>query len=83
MFVGDATLIDTASRFKLEPWSFTPLIFKDQVRRKKEFWGMLGFIKHLKESTAQKKTLKQGDTNKFIINNCQQCWNLLSMLTTN
>ena len=27
---GDATHIDTSGRFKLEPWSFSPLIFKEQ-----------------------------------------------------
>ena len=28
---GDTTHIDSGSRFKLEPWSFTPLIFKEKV----------------------------------------------------
>ena len=27
---GDATHIDTYGRFKLEPWSFSPLIFKEK-----------------------------------------------------
>ena len=59
---GDATHIDTSGRFKLEPWSFSPLIFKEQKRRNNKFWGMLGYIKHLKTTSAQKKTLKKGDT---------------------
>ena len=62
---GDATHIDTAGRFKLEPWSFSPLIFKEEVRHKNQFWGMLGYIKHLKNSTAQNKKLKKGDTHKM------------------
>ena len=62
---GDATHIDTAGRFKLEPWSFSPLIFKEEVRRKNQFWGMLGYIKHLKNSTAQNKKLKKGDTHRM------------------
>ena len=62
---GDATHIDIAGRFKLEPWSFSPLIFKEKVRRNKNFWGMLGYIKHLKTTTALNKKLKKGDTNKF------------------
>ena len=41
---GDATHIDTAGRFKLEPWSFSPLIFKEKIRRNNQFWGMLGYI---------------------------------------
>ena len=52
---GDATHIDSGSRFKLEPWSFTPLIFKETVRRNNRFWGMLGYVKHLKTTSAQKK----------------------------
>ena len=59
---GDATHIDTSGRFKLEPWSFSPLIFKEQKQRSNKFWGMLGYIKHLKTTSAQKKTLKKGDT---------------------
>ena len=59
---GDATHIDTSGRFKLEPWSFSPLIFKEQKRRHNKFWGMLGYIKHLKTTSAQKKTLKKRDT---------------------
>ena len=59
---GDATHIDTSGRFKLEPWSFSPLIFKEQKRRHNKFWGMLGYIKHLKTTSAQKRTLKKGDT---------------------
>ena len=62
---GDATHIDTGSRFKLEPWSFSPLIFKEKIRRNYKFWGMLGYVKHLKTTTAQKKALKKGDTAKM------------------
>ena len=39
---GDATHIDQHGRFKLEPWSFTPLIFKEKARRKADFWRVLG-----------------------------------------
>ena len=59
---GDATHIDTAGRFKLEPWSFSPLIFKEEVRRNNKFWGILGYVKHLKNTSAQKKMYKLGDT---------------------
>ena len=62
---GDATHIDTYGRFKIEPWSFAPLIFKEKNRRNNDFWGMLGFVKHLKMTTAQKGKLKQGDTNRM------------------
>ena len=62
---GDVTHIDTASRFKLEPISFSPLIFKETVRRDRSFWGMLGYIKQLKTTTAQRKGLKQGDPARF------------------
>ena len=62
---GDATHIDTGSRFKLEPWSFSPLIFKEKIRRNYKFWGMLGYVKHLKTTMAQKKALKKGDTAKM------------------
>ena len=61
----DATHIDTASRFKLEPISFSPLIFKETARRDRRFWGMLGYIKQLKTTTAKKKGLKKGDPVRF------------------
>ena len=32
---GDETNINTPDRFKLEPWSFSPLIFKKEVRQNK------------------------------------------------
>ena len=59
---GDTTHIDSAGRFKLEPWSFCPLIFKQNVRRNHDFWGMLGFVKNLNTTTAQKRMHKKGDT---------------------
>ena len=59
---GDATHIDTYGRFKLEPWSFSPLIFKEKARRHMKFWGMLGYVKHLKTTSAQRKKLKKGET---------------------
>ena len=58
--LGDATHIDTAGRFKLEPWSFSQSIFKEKVRRNNQFWGMLGYIKHLKS-----KKLKKGESHKM------------------
>ena len=30
---GDATHIDTYGRFKMKPWSFSPLVFNEKVRR--------------------------------------------------
>ena len=45
---GDATHIDTHGRFKLEPWSFSPLTFNEKRRRNKKAWGMLGYVKVLK-----------------------------------
>ena len=62
---GDATHIDAGSRFKLEPISFSPLIFNKTARQNKNFWGMLGYIKQLKTTSAQKKGLKKGDTQRF------------------
>jgi len=62
---GDATHNDTAGRFKLEPWTFSPLIFTEKARRNKDFWGMLGYVKFLKESTAQKQTYQKGDTTRM------------------
>ena len=62
---GEATHIDTAGRFKLEPWTFSPLIFTEKTRRNKDFWGMLGYVKFLKESTAQKQTYQKGDTTRM------------------
>ena len=56
---GDATHIDTFGRFKLEPWSFSPLIFKEKVRRNKKFWGMLGYVKNLKIQQLKRKCLNQ------------------------
>ena len=47
---SDATFTDTAGRFKLERLSFSPLIFKEEVRHNKHFWGMLGYVKHLKNT---------------------------------
>ena len=41
---NDATHIDTAGRFKFEPLSCSPLIFKDQLSPNKRFWGMLGYV---------------------------------------
>jgi len=38
------------------------LIFKEKVRRDNKFWGMLGYVKHLKTTTAQKQKMKKGDT---------------------
>ena len=38
---GDATHIDTAGLFKLEPWSFSPLIFKEKLCRNNQFWVCL------------------------------------------
>ena len=55
---SDATHIDTASRFKLEPISFSPLIFKEVARCDRNFCGMLGYIKQLKTTSAQKSRLK-------------------------
>ena len=43
----DATHIDNASKFKLEPVSFSPLIFKETASQDRRFWGMLGYIKQL------------------------------------
>ena len=62
---GDATHIDTAGRFKLEPWSFSPLIFNEKARRYQKVWSILGYVKHLKVSSGQKKRYKQGDTMKI------------------
>ena len=59
---GDTTHIDSAGRFKLEPWSFSPLIFNEVARRNHKFWGMLGYVKNLKTTSAQKKLYKKGDT---------------------
>ena len=50
---GDATHIDSGSRFKLEPWSFSPLIFNEVARRNHRFWGMLGSVKDLKTTSAK------------------------------
>ena len=61
----DATHIDNASKFKLEPVSFSPLIFKETARRDRRFWGMLGYIKQLKNTSAQKRGLKKGDPVRF------------------
>ena len=59
---GDTMHIDSAGRFKLEPWSFCPLMFKQNVRHNHDFWGMLGFVKNLNATTAQKRMHKKGDT---------------------
>ena len=59
---GDTTHIDSAGRFKLEPWSFCPLTFKQNVRHNHDFWGMLGFVKNLNATAAQKRMHKKGDT---------------------
>ena len=58
---GDATHIDQHGRFKLEPWSFTPLIFKEKARRKAEFWRVLGFANVLKLTTAERRKLPKGE----------------------
>ena len=59
---GDATHIDQHGRFKLEPWSFTPLIFKEKVRRKADFWRVLGYVNMLKYSKAERQKLKKGQS---------------------
>ena len=38
------------------------MIFKEKVRRDNKFWGMLGYVKHLKTTSAQKQKMKKGDT---------------------
>ena len=58
---GDATHIDQHSRFKLEPWSFSPLIFTEEIRRDAEFWRVLGYLNVLKLSSAQRKGIGRGE----------------------
>ena len=41
------------------------LIFKEAARCDRNFWGMLGYIKQLKTTSAQKKGLKKGDSQRF------------------
>ena len=50
---SDATHIDQQSKFKLEPRSFSPLIFTEKVHQNHEFWGTLAYINNLRFSTAQ------------------------------
>ena len=59
---GDATHIDQHGRFKLEPWSFSPLIFNEKARRNPDFWRVLGYVNVLKLTKAEKKRLKKGET---------------------
>ena len=56
---GDTTHIDSAGRFKLEPWSFSPLIFNEVARRNHKFWGMLSYVKNLKTTSTTKETLQE------------------------
>ena len=60
-FWGDATHIYTVGRFKFGSWNFSPLIFKEKVRHNNKFWGMLGYVKDLNTTSAQ-KDFKIGDT---------------------
>ena len=57
---GDATHIDQHGKFKLEPWSFTPLIFNEKARRKADFWKVLGYVNVLKYTKAERQKLKKG-----------------------
>ena len=57
---GDATHIDQQSKFKLEPWSFSPLIFTEKACCNHEFWGTLGYINNLRFSMAQKRLHQSG-----------------------
>ena len=59
---GDATHIDQHGKFKLEPWSFSPLIFNEKARRNPDFWKVLGFVNVLKLTKAEKKKLGKGET---------------------
>ena len=59
---GDATHIDQHGKFKLEPWSFSPLIFNEKARRNPDFWKVLGYVNVLKLTKAEKKKLKKGVT---------------------
>ena len=59
---GDATHIDQNGRFKLEPWSFTPLIFTEKARRKADFWRVLGYANVLKCTKAERQKLKKGQS---------------------
>ena len=57
----DRTSVTGNDRFSLKPYMFTPAIFKEPFRRTIEAWGYHGFIPKPRLSTAQNKSLKQGD----------------------
>jgi len=57
----DRTHITGNERFSLKPYMFTPAIFKEECRRKIEFWGYHGFIPKRKDTQAETRLRKPGD----------------------
>jgi len=57
----DRTHITGNERFSLKPYMFTPAIFKEECRRRIEFWGYHGFIPKRKDTQAETRLRQTGD----------------------
>ena len=57
----DRTHVTGNDRYSLKPYMFTPAIFKEECRRKIQFWGYHGFLPKTKASSAQQKLKRKGD----------------------
>ena len=81
--LGDATNIDSGSRFKLEKWSFSLLIFNEVARRNHRFWGMLGYVKDLTTTSAKKVVSRKAIQLEYITNNSAKSWHHFNLVITN
>jgi len=57
----DRTHVTGNERFSLKPYMFSPAIFKEECRRKIQFWGYHGFLPKRKETPAETQLRKTGE----------------------